>query len=82
MIFKVLIHRILFWGIEPHQLNNCLTDDDLSEKSLNLIQRQVFDFVYTWAKSYIIFKSVYGKYKCQCHSIDLFQLMEAVEIHI
>ena len=37
------------------QIHTTLTDDELSEKvrSLNVKQRQVFDFIYNWAKSCI-----------------------------
>ena len=42
----------------PAQIHKMLSGDDLSKKirSLNAKQRQVFDFMYNWAKSYITSK--------------------------
>ena len=45
--------------INQAQVNIMLNDDDISQKirSLNMKQRQVFDYIYSWARSFIISKS-------------------------
>ena len=45
------------------QIHTILSDNDLSIKikSLNMKQRYVFNFIYNWAKLYMISKSNYGK---------------------
>ena len=45
------------------QIHRILSDNDLSIKikSLNMKQRYVFDFIYNWAKLYMISKSGCGK---------------------
>ena len=51
------------YAVTSTKISTVLADTDLSQKirSLNLKQIQVFDFVYNWAKSYIISKSAHGK---------------------
>ena len=57
------LHPFSGYAATSTQIINVLTDTDSSQKirSLNLKQRQVFDFVYNWVKSYIISKSAYRK---------------------
>ena len=56
-------HAFSRYAATSTQISTVLTDTDLSQKirSLNLKQRQVFDFAYNWVKSYIISKSAYGR---------------------
>ena len=57
------LHAFSGYATTSTQISTVLAATDLSQKirSLNFKQRQVFDFVHNWAKSYIISKSTYGK---------------------
>ena len=56
-------HSFSGYATTSTQISTLLRDDHLSQniRSFNLKQRQVFDFVYDWANSYIISKPLYGK---------------------
>ena len=64
------------------QIHTVLTDDELSEKvrSLNVKQRQVFDFIYNWQSH--VSQNVQMENKCQYHFIFFSQVVEDVGNHI